>query len=283
MAVHFAAEVSSNHNRSLERCLDFVDRAADIGCSSVKFQLFKIERLFTPEVIASRPDIRGRREWELPLSFLEPLAGRCRKRQVEFGCTPFYLEAVEELYPFVDYYKVASYELLWTDLVRECAATDKPLVLSTGMATLGEVEAAVVAAREAGRGALSLLHCTSAYPAEPRHCNLGAIETLRTAFGLPVGWSDHSVDSGVIYRAVHRFGASMVEFHLDLEGAGEEFTGGHCWLPEQIGAVIKGVGRGLAADGNARKWPAESETVERLWRADPRDGLRPLKETRENN
>ncbi len=282
MGVHFAAEVSSNHNRSLERCLEFIDRAAEIGCSSVKFQLFKIECLFTPEVVASRPDIRGRREWELPLSFLGPLAGRCRERGIELGCTPFYLEAVEELYPHVDYYKVASYELLWTDLVKECAATGKPLVLSTGMATLGEVEAAVTAAREAGPGALSLLHCTSAYPAEPRHCNLAAIETLRSAFGLPAGWSDHSVDAGVIYRAVHRFGASMVEFHLDLEGSGEEFGGGHCWLPEQVAAVIKGVGCGLEADGSGRKGPAESEEVERQWRADPQDGLRPLKKTREN-
>src|SRR5690606_10739479 len=126
---------------------------------------------------------------------------------IQFSVTPFYLDAVEELRPHVDFYKVASYELLWHDLLRTCARTGKPVVLSTGMATMDEIAAAVAATREAGCTDLTLLHCTSSYPTPAGQCNLAAIQTLRETFGCKVGWSDHSVDPGVVSRAIHRWGA----------------------------------------------------------------------------
>ncbi len=276
MSVHFIAEVSSNHNKDLDRCLKFIDISAEVGCDAVKFQLFKIEELFIPEVVSAKNEIAKRRAWELPTSFLPYIAEHCRAKGVEFACTPFYLQAVEELYPYVDYYKIASYELLWVDLLKECARSGKPLVLSTGMATLDEVEKAVETITAAGGHNLSLLHCNSGYPAPPEHCNLAAIETLHKRFKMPVGWSDHSVHPGVICRAVHRWGAVMVEFHLDLEGKGEEFAAGHCWLPEKIAPVIANINTGLIADGGSEKKPMENESFERKWRADPSDGLRPL-------
>jgi len=281
VSIHFVAEISSNHHQNLSRCLEFIDQSAACGCSAVKFQLFKIDQLFIPEVVSKNEDIRKRKGWELPVSFLPQLAAHCRERGLEFACTPFYLRAVEELYPFVDYYKIASYELLWTELLQECARTKKPLVLSTGMATMEEVEEAVHTVMDAGARELTLLHCISEYPASPVQCNLSAIETLRSAFQLPVGWSDHTVQPGVIYRAVHRFNATMVEFHFDLEGKGEEFSSGHCWLPGQISTVIAEVNTGLKADGTGEKKPMDNEEHERNWRADPADGLRPLKKTRE--
>ena len=280
MSVHFAAEVSSNHNRSLKRCLEFIDQAAMINCTSVKFQLFRIDELFIPEIVATRPDIKHRKEWELPVDFLPCLAECCREKAIAFGCTPFYLKAVEELFPYVDYYKIASYELLWNDLLKECAGTNIPIILSTGMSTIEEVSGAVETIINNGGKKLTLLHCASAYPASARSCNLSAIDTMRRKFKLPVGWSDHSVQAGVIYRAVHRWQASLVEFHLDLEGRGEEFASGHCWLPDQIGAVISEINLGFTADGSSKKEPAAEEKIERSWRADPVDGLRPLQETR---
>ena len=96
------------------------------------------------------------------------------------------------------------------------------------------------------------------------------------------GWSDHSVNPGVLYRAVHRWGAEMIEFHLDLEGEGEEYRTGHCWLPEQIKHVIETIKSGLNADGNGEKVPAAAELAERDWRADPGDGLRPLLKIRKS-
>jgi N-acetylneuraminate synthase len=276
----FIAEVSSNHHADLARCLAFVDRAAEIGCDAVKFQLFRVRELFAPEILARSATHRAREAWELPPAFLAPLAARCRERGVAFSCTPFYLDAVQELEPYVAFYKVASYELLWSDLLVACARTGKPVVLSTGMATLDEIGAAVTTLRAAGCEDLTLLHCVSGYPTPVVECNLAAIQTLRRTFGCPVGWSDHSVRPGVIHRAVDRWGAAAIEFHLDLDGTGDEFKTGHCWLPEQMANVIGDIRAGHLADGDGQKVPAPSEVSDRAWRADPGDGLRPLVATR---
>lgn len=280
MTVSFIAEVSSNHAQDLQRSFDFIDRAADVGCAVVKFQLFKVESLFSPEALKSKPDLLKRKAWELPLDFLPKLADRCKSRGVAFSCTPFYLEAVGELAPYVDFYKVASYELMWDDLLAACAATGKGVVLSTGMATMDEIVHATEVLKKNGCANPTLLHCTSAYPTPSEEANLAAIQTLREATGCPVGWSDHTVQPGVIHRAVHRWGASMVEFHLDLDGQGDEYAAGHCWLPEQIGPVIRDLSIGVGADGDGVKVPVASEMPDRLWRADPSDGLRPLLEMR---
>jgi len=276
----FVAEVSSNHQRDLNRCLEFVRTAAEIDCDAVKFQLFRVRELFAPEALRHNPKLLAREAWELPTSFLQDISAACRARNLMFACTPFYLKAVEELLPFVDFYKIASYELLWEDLLRECAQTGKPVVLSTGMATLSEVEQACSVLRSAGCQDVTLLHCVSSYPTKPEECNLASTLTLREKCNCPVGWSDHSVQPAVIYRAVHSWGASMIEFHLDLDGRGAEFASGHCWLPQQIAPVIATVRTGAVADGKGAVVPAPSEMEEREWRADPEDGLRPLKSTR---
>ena len=278
--MEFIAEVSSNHHRDLSRSLDFIDTAAKAGCSAVKFQLFKIEQLFSPEILARSAKHRSRKEWELPLEFVPTLAKRCREVCLEFSCTPFYLDAVDELKQYVDFYKIASYELLWDELLAACAQTGKPVILSTGMATLQEIMHAVEILTKNGCVSPTLLHCTSAYPTPHAEANLAAIETLRNATGCEVGWSDHTMEPAVIHRAINRWGARVIEFHLDLDGDGEEFEAGHCWLPHQIGDVIRDVTKGFAADGNGIKEPVPSELPDRLWRADPSDGLRPMKELR---
>jgi N-acetylneuraminate synthase len=280
LKVKFVAEVSSNHHRDLNRCLEFIDTSARLGCDAVKFQLFKIDELFAPEILAKSPKHRARKEWELPTDFLPELSARCRQHGMEFGCTPFYLRAVDELFAYVDFYKISSYELLWDDLLMACARTQKPVVLSTGMATFDEVEHAVATLRKSGCENLTLLHCVSNYPTKPSECNLAIIGKYREAFGCVVGWSDHSVNPDVIHRAVNYWGAAMIEFHLDLEGKGAEFSSGHCWLPEQIQQVIEQINDGTIADGCEVKTFSENENKEREWRADPSDGLRPFKHLR---
>jgi sialic acid synthase SpsE len=280
MTVKFIAEVSSNHNQDLERCLQFVEQSAAIGADAVKFQLFKIEELFAPEIIAQSGKHSERKNWELPVAFLPDIAGACREYKLELSCTPFYLRAVEELYPFVDSYKIASYELLWDELLKECAKTGKPVMLSTGMATLNEIEHAVSTLRSAGCKKLTLFHCVSGYPAPLEECNLSAIETLRNKFDCPTGWSDHSVSPAVLYRVVHRWNAAAVEFHLDIDKQGAEYETGHCWIPGEIAPVIKTIREGQRADGNGQKAPVPSELPDRDWRADPSDGLRPFKKIR---
>jgi N-acetylneuraminate synthase len=274
-AVRFVAEVSSNHHRDLDRCFTFIDTAARVGCYAVKFQLFRIDELFAPQLVAADPEIAARREWELPLEFVPELAKHCQEAGVEFSCTPFYLEAVEQLREHVAFYKIASYELIWDALLERCARTGIPVVLSTGMATLEEVQHAARVLRRAGCQDLTLLHCVSRYPTRIDECNLAALETLRSACGCAVGWSDHSVNPLVIQRAVQRWDASLIEFHFDLDGTGAEFSSGHCWLPEQIAPVIRDLRESLRADGVPQKVPQLAETEEREWRADPSDGLRP--------
>ena len=282
MRVSFVAEVSSNHNHDIERCKSFIEVAAKIGCSAVKFQLFKVDKLFAPEILSKSDEHRRRKRWELPVEFLPIIAAKCEECGIQFSCTPFYLEAVDELRPYVDFYKIASYELFRTDLITACVDTGKPVVLSTGMATLDEVRRAVDNIQRAGCSDFTLLHCVSGYPTPAKECNLSAIDTLRQNFAYNVGWSDHSVNAGVIYRAVFRWGAEMIEFHLDLDENGAEYHSGHCWLPRQIEPVITGINDGLIADGNGLKAPAACELADRDWRADPFDGLRPLRTIREN-
>jgi len=276
----FIAEASSNHDRDLVRALAFVDAAADAGCDAVKFQLFKIDRMFSPEILSRSEKHRARKQWELPLTHLAPLAKRCAERGIQFSCTPFYREAVEELRPYVSFYKIASYELLVTPLLEACAKTGKPVVLSTGMATMEEIACAANTLKRAGAADITLLHCVSAYPTPAEEANLSAIAAIRDATGCKVGWSDHTRRPAVIERAVHHWGATCVEFHLDLEGKGAEYAAGHCWLPGEIAPVIARIRESLVADGTGFKGPQPSELSDREWRADPSDGMRPLRHVR---
>lgn len=284
----FIAEISSNHNGDLGRCRKLIAEAARVGCTGVKFQLFRIDRLFAPEILRVSATHRGRRRWELPLRFLPELSAAARDAGLKFGCTPFDLEAVDSLAPHVDFLKVASYELPWLDLIHACAATGLPLIVSTGMADASEAWSAVEAALESGCSDLTLLHCVSRYPVPPHACNLAAIGTLREMMAanfagdwpevtFKAGWSDHSVSAGVVGRALRHWAADVIEFHFDLDGDGAEFRGGHCWLPETIEPVIAG---GFApvspeCDGSGRVAPLPDDLPERGWRADPSDGLRP--------
>lgn len=278
----FIAELGSNHNRDASRAAELVDRCADAGAAGVKIQVFRVEDLFAPEVLAVREDLRARRAWEFPLDQLEPLAARTHARGIAFGATPFGLWSVELLAEHVDFFKIASYELLWHDLLRACADTGKPLVISTGMATDDEIDAAVAAV--AG-SELTLLHCVSAYPTPARDCNLAAIEALRRRHGVPTGWSDHSRSPEVVERAVRRWDASDVEVHVDLPDEAGHEAGSHNWTPAQLAEVIANcagprLGGVSAMDGDGVKRPMAAEAHDVPWRADPSDGLRPLSATR---
>jgi N-acetylneuraminate synthase len=281
----FIAELGSNHNRDAQRARRLIDECAAAGASAVKIQVFRIEDLFAPEVLAARADLRARRAWEFPLDLLKPLVAHARHRGLQFGATPFGLWAVEELAPHCDFLKVASYELLWHDLIAACGRTGLPLILSTGMATTSEVEAAVTAARDAGCRDLTLLHCVSAYPTPRDQCNLAAIATLAELCSCPVGWSDHSTDARVVERAVSRWGASAIELHVDLEDAEGSEAGGHNWTPRSLAPMIDAPASAAVAvrdpaDGDGVKRPMPAEEHDVPWRADASDGLRPLRSTR---
>ncbi len=273
----FIAEVSSNHSQNLERCIEFVNVSAEIGCDAVKFQFFRVDDLFSKEAINANPDILIRKNWELPMDFVKSISHAAKKNKISFGISPFSIDSVQKLNPYVDFFKIASYELLWHDLILECIKTEKPLILSTGMSNIEEIQSTTDFIKEHNFNNYSLLHCTSAYPTPPNDCNLAAIETLRDQFNCKVGWSDHSVSDSVILRSIYKWNAEIIEFHLDLEGNGAEFGSGHCWLPQNMKKTIERVQIGMNSDGDGKKIPVESEISDRDWRADPSDGLRPMK------
>jgi N-acetylneuraminate synthase len=148
------------------------------------------------------------------------------------------------------------------------------------MAAMDEIVAAANTLKSAGARDITLLHCVSAYPTPANEANLSAIAAIRDATGCAVGWSDHTRRAAVIERAVHRWNAKVVEFHLDLDGKGAEYASGHCWLPEEIAPVIARIRESAVADGTGFKGPQPAEIADREWRADPIDGMRPLRHVR---
>tara|TARA_B100000945_G_C20396079_1_gene604889 strand:+ start:931 stop:1818 length:888 start_codon:yes stop_codon:yes gene_type:complete len=289
--IEFIAEVSSNHNRDLERMKDFIYASKEVGCTGIKFQLFKIEQLFSSEILKKSEIHRKRIEWELPLEYIPELSNLTHSLGLSFSCTPFYLQAVDELEPYVDFYKIASYELLWIDLFKKCGEIGRPIVFSTGMATIEEVRNALKSLLNSNTSNITILHCNSAYPTPHKDANLSGIKFIQTMiddinypkkFKIDIGYSDHTVSPAVLYRAVHKYNAKFIEFHLDLDKKGEEYKSGHCWLPKQISEVISNINKGFESDGPLKFGPSKSELLDRDWRADPIDGLRPLKKIRES-
>lgn len=220
------AEVSANHGGDLDRAGALVDAIAATGAPMVKFQTYTADTLTIP---SDAPAFRVREEhglWggrrlhdlyaeaHLPWEWHAPLFERSRAAGVVPFSSPFDPSAVELLEHLgCEVYKIASAELVDTPLIREVARTGKPAVLSTGMATLGEVEAALGAFRSAGGADAVLLACTASYPARPDEAHLGNIAVLREAFGVPVGLSDHTPGTGVAVAAV-ALGAVLVEKHV---------------------------------------------------------------------
>lgn len=272
----FIAEISSNHEKDLRRAKELIATAKSSGFDAVKFQLFKIDELFAPEVLLNSSSHRERRNWELPIEWLPELKATCDEFDIEFGITPFYLKAVAESLPYVDFFKIASYELTWHRLIHEAASTKKPIYISSGMANLEEIQSGIDVAKNTGNLNIHAMHCVSRYPAEGATLNLSAIETMRHRLGVPVGWSDHSCSISAIVSSVLRWNADCIEMHIDLDGTGSEFAPGHCWLPRDAENAISLCKHAVEMDGDGTKAPSVCEQEERSWRADPSDGLRPF-------
>jgi sialic acid synthase SpsE len=279
----FISEISSNHNSNLSRSLKMIRESSRIGFDIVKFQLFKIEKLFSKEILTKSKKHRDRKKWELKEEYIPILAKECKKNNVKFCVTPFYLEAVEVIKPYVDYIKIASYEILWKDLLIKCAKTKKPIIISTGMANLKEVINAIKILKKNGAKKIIILHCVSNYPAKLESLNLSAIQTLRKKTNLTIGWSDHSASSLVVFKAIEKWKAEYIEMHIDLDGKGFEYKSGHCCLPQYAKELIKFVNKDKIIDGKGIKKPNLLEMNERKFRADSIDGLRPLKKYRKKN
>ena len=274
---YFIADIGSNHNQDIERTKALIRATKSIGCDAVKFQLFKGEKLWH----SSSQNMKLSKERELPEEFLPVIREVCDEVGLDLVFTPFDLDGVDLLLPYVDMYKIASYELLWADLIKKCASTEKPMIISTGMADMGEVLNAVLWATAEGCIDITLLHCVSEYPANYRNSNLSVIAEMRRYFHpevTSIGWSDHTVDHLVLLVATEEFHSDVIEFHFDLEDKqGAESKHGHCWTASRIESIIAVSKKMSAIRGDGIKTPTDSELKERTNRTDPSDGLRPMK------
>jgi N-acetylneuraminate synthase len=225
------AEVSGNHNQSLDRALAIVDAAADAGAHAIKLQTYTAD---TMTLDVDGPGFRiedpgslwhGETLYQLyekahtPWDWHRPLFERARARGLVAFSTPFDETAVDFLEALgVPCYKIASFENTDHALIRRVASTGKPLIMSTGMATIAELDESVAVARAAGCRDLVLLKCTSAYPATAADANLATIPHMRDRFGCEVGLSDHTMGVGVSVAAV-ALGAVVIEKHFTLSRA----------------------------------------------------------------
>ncbi len=281
----FIAEIGSNHNRSWPRTLKLIQKAKEIGCDAVKFQLFDAEKLYAPEF---KTQINRMKKWELPQEFIPEIRDICDLEDIEFGCSVFDLESLDFVKDYVNWLKIGSYELLYTDLIKAVIKTGRAWMMSTGMTIMKDILNIEHIGRKYNNPPISILHCNSNYPSKPENCNLFHIRKLYNCFRdegeyenyrfppISIGWSDHTTEPGVIYKAIE-MGAEVIEFHFDLKyGLGYESKIGHCWEPDKIKEVIDNVKIGeLACQENDT-----DESEAKKWRTDPEDGMRPMKKFR---
>lgn len=216
------AEAGSNHNRDLNLALALIDAAADAKADAVKFQTFEAKRLY-PKSAGNSDYLKVEtpiydiiQAMEMPPEWLPRLRDRAHERGLAFISSPFHEEAVRLLDPFVDAFKIASYELTHAPLLVEVARREKPVVLSTGASTTAEVKEAVATIEGAGCKQLAVLQCTASYPTPPDAANVRALVTLREALGIPTGLSDHTRDPCVAPMAAVALGACLIEKHFTL-------------------------------------------------------------------
>lgn len=275
------AEIGSNHNKNLNRCYKLITHAKKLNCFAVKFQLFKLENLFHEKYIKKNKKTLIFKKFELPDYFIPKLHKFCKKLRIKFICTPFDLQSVDKIANYVDYIKIASYELLWDELLIKAALTKKKIIISTGMANIKEISHAINVLKKNKAKRIIILHCVSSYPADSLEANLNSIRYLKKKYKLEVGWSDHSVDKLLVYKIYKDYKVSLFELHFDLEGKGWEYQiGKHCWTYDELKNFYKFINNEKNIEGKFRKSFSLKEKKERLFRTDPLDGLRPFRSMR---
>jgi N-acetylneuraminate synthase len=271
------AELSANHHGSLEEALQLVHAARGAGADAVKLQTYTADTL---TIDAEGPDFTigdgtlwsGRRLYDLyheaftPWEWHAPLLREAERLGLVAFSTAFDPTSVDFLERLgVPAHKVASFELVDLPLVRRLAGTGKPLILSTGMASLEEIAEAVAAAREAGATGLALLKCTSAYPAPPEEMHLRTIPDLAARFGVPVGLSDHTLGIAAPVAAV-ALGAAIVEKHFTLSRTTPGPDSAFSLEPAEFRAMVEAIRTAEAALGRVSYEVGAREGASRIFR-----------------
>ncbi len=267
------AEAGLNHNGSLKLAKELVDQAKICNCDAIKFQTFKPNSRISAKVKAVKyaETITGLEETldemfnrlAMPFEEQEQLFDYAKEVGIEIFSTPFDFESVDFLESLgTKLYKIASMDLVNIPLIKYVASTGKPIIISTGMSNMGQIEEAVEAVKKQGNPNLILLHCNSSYPAAPDEMNLNAIKTMQSAFKIPVGLSDHTFGLLVSHTAIC-LGANVIERHFTLD---RTFEGPDHILssePDEMASLVSISSRipAIMGDGIKRIQPNEYDTI----------------------
>jgi len=275
--VYIIAEVSANHHQNFEEALKIIRAAKDAGVDAVKLQTYTADTITIP---CDREEFRvsggtiwdGRNLHQLygeahtPWDWQPKLMHAANDLGLDLFSSPFDATAVDFLEEMnVPAHKLASFELVDIPLIQKMASTGKPLIMSTGMASLEEIEEAVQTARNAGATQIALLKCTSAYPARPEEMNLKTIPELARRFDVPVGLSDHTMGAAVPVAAV-ALGASIVEKHITLSRAVPGPDSAFSLEPQEFKATVDAVRAAEKALGMVHFGVSEKESGMRIFR-----------------
>jgi N-acetylneuraminate synthase len=265
------AEISGNHNGSLDRGLDIVRAAARSGVGAIKIQTYTAE---TITMNVDSPDFQISEDHELwggrtlynlyeeaftPWEWHEPIFEMARSLGVTPFSTPFDETAVEFLESLdCPIYKIASLEIVDLPLITMVASTGKPLIISTGTASLEEINDAILAAKQGGAKDITALVCTSSYPAKAKDANLSRMKTLQDSFGVKVGLSDHTLGSAVAVAAA-ALGASVIEKHVTLSRADGGVDSAFSMEPAELEQMILDINDAHSAIGEPNAWKTDAE------------------------
>lgn len=273
MSVLIIAEAGVNHNGSLINAKNLVDKAKKSGADCIKFQTFKSENLVSKKAVkaayqkintsSSETQLEMLRKLELSFNDFVELSEYCKLQEILFLSTAFDFDSINFLYDLgMDFWKVPSGEITNLPYLIKIAETHKPIILSTGMSTIGEVGQAFDVLRANGCGDVTMLHCTTEYPAPYGDVNLKAMETLRQKFNVPVGYSDHTNGIEIPIAAV-ALGATIIEKHFTLDRKMEGPDHKASLEPYQLKNMVEAIRNVEVAMGNGVKKPAESEIKNR--------------------
>lgn len=272
------AEMSGNHNQSLDRALEIVEAAANAGADALKIQTYTADTMTLSQNTRDFVITDEKSPWKkktlhalyqeayTPWEWHQAIFKRCKELGIIGFSSPFDQTAVDFLESLdVPCYKIASFECTDLPLIRKVASTKKPMIISTGMCTVAEIEEAVQTAKEAGCEDIILLKCTSTYPASPEHSNLQTIPNMQDAFGCQAGLSDHTLGCGAAIASVV-LGATVIEKHFTLsrEEGGVDAT--FSLEPEEFKTLVDETKKAKQAIGQVYYGPTEAEKASMKYR-----------------
>jgi len=275
---YFIADIAANHDGSLSKAIELIHMASEAGASAVKFQHFQAEKIvseFGFESLGGKFSHQSKwkksvhkiyKEAEVAHEWTSSLISAANDANVDFFSAPYDTESLELLASLnVPAYKVASFECTDLPLIQKIASTKKPIIVSTGMATISEISEAVEVIRDSGCENFALLKCTSTYPASPENTNLRTIDNMRKSFNCEVGLSDHTAGIGVSVAAIS-FGAAIIEKHFTLDRSDGGVDSSFSLEPNELKSLVIEADRAWRSLGSITYGPTKDERNSHLRR-----------------